>query len=184
MTGSPSDGPLLWNVAGLLSDDVGATRAYDVTDARPELHDGLELADPVSGHVRLARTNRGILAHASLTTALAETCSRCLRPALVPLRLEIHEEYLPSLDLATGAALPVEAEPDASRLTDHHELDLETAVREAIILAEPIAPLDRPDCPGLCPVCGEPLDEGTHEHPTDDIDPRLEALRGFHADDA
>jgi hypothetical protein len=28
-------------------------------------------------------------------------------------------------------------------------------------------------------VCGLPLDEGTHDHPVDDIDPRLEALRGF-----
>ena len=184
MTGSPLDGPLVWNVAGLLADEPGATRAYDVADARLELPEGLELAEPVQGHVRLARTNRGILAHATLTTALADTCSRCLRPARVPLELRIDEEFLPSLDLATGAPVPTETEPDASRLTDHHELDLETAVREAIILAEPIAPLDRPDCPGLCQVCGEPLDEGSHDHPADDIDPRLEALRAFRADDA
>ena len=70
-----------------------------------------------------------------------------------------------------------------ARLTDHHELDLETPVREAIQLAEPIAPLYRPDCPGLCVVCGERLDEGIHDHPDDDIDPRLEALRGFRPDD-
>ena len=71
-------------------------------------------------------------------------------------------------------------EPEVSRLTDHHELDLETPVREAFQLAEPIAPLCRPDCPGLCVVCGGRLEEGTHDHPDDDIDPRLEALRGFH----
>ncbi len=69
--------------------------------------------------------------------------------------------------------------PKSLRLNDHHELDLAPSVRDAISLAEPIAPLDRPDCPGLCPTCGLPLDEGTHDHPTDDIDPRLEALRGF-----
>ena len=50
------------------------------------------------------------------------------------------------------------------------------------LLAEPIAPLDRPDCPGLCAVCGIPFDEGTHDHPDDDIDPRLEALRAFQPD--
>jgi hypothetical protein len=33
-------------------------------------------------------------------------------------------------------------------------------------------------------VCGQPLDEGVHDHPSDDIDPRMEALRGFKADDA
>jgi len=185
VTARPPDGPLVWNVAGLLADDPGASRAYDVAGARPSLPEGLELAEPVAGHVRLARTNRGILVHATLTTALAETCSRCLRPAVVPLTLVIDEEFLPSLDLATGTPVSTEAEPDALRLTDHHELDLEPPVREAIIIAEPIAPLDRPDCPGLCVVCGEPLDEGTHDHPDEDIDPRLEALRGFvAADDA
>jgi uncharacterized protein len=70
------------------------------------------------------------------------------------------------------------------RLTDHHELDLETAVREDIQLSEPIAPLCRRDCPGLCIVCGRHLEEGIHDHPADDVDPRLEALRGFRIDDA
>ncbi len=87
------------------------------------------------------------------------------------------------LDLATGRPLPADDEPDVARLTDHHELDLETPVREAIQLEEPIAPLCRPDCPGLCVVCGEPLERGDHDHPEEDIDPRLEALRGFRADD-
>jgi hypothetical protein len=32
-------------------------------------------------------------------------------------------------------------------------------------------------------VCGGRLDEGTHDHPDDDIDPRMEALRGFRAGD-
>jgi len=85
--------------------------------------------------------------------------------------------------LATGRPITIDDEPDVARLTDHHELDLETAVREAIQLAEPIAPLDRPDCPGLCVVCGLALDEGVHDHPDEDIDPRLEALRGFRPDD-
>ncbi|MBA2382951.1 MAG: DUF177 domain-containing protein, partial [Chloroflexi bacterium] len=67
-------------------------------------------------------------------------------------------------------------------LTDHHELDLEQPIREAILLTMPIAPLDRADCPGLCVVCGLPLDDGHHDHPDDDVDPRLEALRGFVAD--
>ena len=75
--------------------------------------------------------------------------------------------------------MATDEEPDALRLTDHHELDLEPSVRDAIILAEPIAPLDRPDCPGLCVDCGLPLDEGEHDHPDDDIDPRLEALKAF-----
>jgi uncharacterized protein len=179
VTAQPTDQPFSWNVTGLLSDALGAHRTYEIADARVELPDDLELAAPINGQVRLTRTNRGILADAHLRTALAGECSRCLRPAITPIDIRLDEEYLPSLDLATGKPVAADDEPDALRLTDHHELDLEPSIRDAISLAEPIAPLDRPDCPGLCPVCGLPLDEGTHDHPSDDIDPRLEALRGF-----
>ena len=139
---------------------------------------------PIDGRVRLLRTNRGILAHADLRTALALQCSRCLRDIELPVEIRFQEEYLPALDLTTGRPLPVDDEPDIARLTDHHELDLETPVREAIQLAEPIAPLHSPDCQGLCIVCGLPLEEGEHDHPDEDIDPRMEALRGFRPDDA
>ncbi len=179
MSAPRADEPFSWNVSGLLGDAPGAHRIYDIDDARIELPDDLELATPIAGQVRLTRTNRGILADAQLATALAGECSRCLRPATTPIQIRLDEEYLPSLDLATGKPVAMEDEPDALRLSDHHELDLEPSIRDAISLAEPIAPLDRPDCPGLCPVCGIPLDEGTHDHPDDDIDPRLEALRGF-----
>lgn len=175
--------PLTWNVAGLLGDEAGATRDYEVAGVTIDLGDDLRQADPIEGHVRLARTNRGLLVIADLTTSLQAECSRCLREIEVPIEIFIEEEALPSLDLHTGHPIEPEAgEEESLRLTDHHELDLEGPVREAIQLAEPIAPLCRPDCPGLCLVCGERLDEGTHHHPTDDIDSRLEALKAFKAD--
>ena len=149
-----------------------------------DLGEELSLAGPVEGRVRLLRTNRGILANADLRTALDLECSRCLRGVVFDVDVRLQEEFLPALDLASGRPLSVDDEPDVARLSDHHELDLETPVREAIQLSEPIAPLCRPDCPGLCVVCGLRLDEGTHDHPADDIDPRLEALRAFRADDA
>jgi uncharacterized protein len=182
VTERPFEGPLAWNVAGLLAEAPGADRDYEVAGVEIDLGDGLRLAEPIEGRVRLIRTNRGILAAADLYAALALECSRCLREIAHGVEVRFQEEYLPSLDIATGRPLPMDEEPDVARLSDHHELDLETPVREAIQLAEPIAPLCRPDCPGLCVVCGERLDEGAHEHPEDDIDPRLEALRGFRPD--
>jgi uncharacterized protein len=179
----PTDAPLAWNVAGLLTDDPGAERVFDIADVRIDLGDDLSLAEPIAGRVRLVRTNRGILATADLRTALDLECSRCLREVVLPIEIRFQEEYLPALDIATGRPLPTDDEPDVARLTDHHELDLEPPVRDAILLAEPIAPVCRPDCPGLCIVCGLRLDEGEHDHPDDDIDPRLEALRGFRAED-
>jgi uncharacterized protein len=182
VTVRPLEGPLVWNVAGLLGESPGAERDYEVAGVTIDLGEDLRLAEPIEGRVRLIRTNRGILAAADLYGALALECSRCLRDIAHGVEARFQEEFLPSLDLATGRPLPVDDEPEVSRLTDHHELDLETPVREAFQLAEPIAPLCRPDCPGLCVVCGGRLEEGTHDHPDDDIDPRLEALRGFHPD--
>lgn len=177
-TGSATD-PFLINVAALLADEVGSARAFDIADATVDLPDDLVLAEPITGQIRLTRVNRGILADLQLTTALAGECARCLRALSTPIDIRLREEYLQTLDLGTGRPLPTDEEPDALRLSDHHELDLEPSIRDAISLAEPIAPLDRPDCPGLCMVCGLPLDEGAHDHPDDDIDPRMEALRGF-----
>lgn len=182
VTSPASDEPFLWNVAGLLGEPAGAERDFEIDGATVDLGDDLHLAEPVAGHVHMARTNRGILVDAQLRAALALECSRCLREIAVPIAVDVEEEYLPSIDLATGHPLAVGDEPEALRLTDHHELDLETPVREALQLAEPFAPLCRPDCPGLCIVCGGRLDEGVHDHPNDDVDPRLEALRGFKLD--
>lgn len=174
--------PLVWNVAGLLGEGVGAMRDYAFDGVRIDLGEDLALASPISGRVHLSRTNRGLLVDADISTALAMQCARCLRDVDVPIEAEFEQEALPAIDLVTGAPVPVDPADegdDLIRLTDHHELDLERSVREAIQLAEPIAPLDRPDCPGLCVVCGLPLDEGSHDHPDDDVDPRLEALRDF-----
>jgi uncharacterized protein len=176
--------PLVWNVSGLLGETPGAVRDYAVEGVTIDLGDDLRLAAPIDGRVHLARTNRGLIVTADFSTKLAMECVRCLREIEVPIAVEIEEEVLPTMDFHTGQPVRL-AQDDAEeivRLTDHHELDLEPTVRDAILLAEPIAPLDRADCPGLCVVCGNPLDEGSHDHPDDDIDPRLEALRAFQPD--
>jgi uncharacterized protein len=179
------DEPLVWNVSGLLAEDPGAVRDYAVEGVTIDLGDDLHLASPIDGRVHLSRTNRGLLVGADFSTSLAMECVRCLRDIEVPITVEIEEEALPTIDFHTGQPVEMAAADDDQpiRLSDHHELDLEQAVREAIQLAEPIAPLDREDCPGLCIVCGLPLDEGAHVHPEDDIDPRLEALRAFTPDE-
>ena len=167
---------LSYNVADLLRAAPGTVERNDVDVPSLPLDEGLVLARPIRGQVRLSNSGRGILVQARLETALAEQCSRCLRPADAPLTLEVEEEALPSIDLDSGLPVDTSAEPDVMRLTDHHELDLEPALRDAISLAEPIAPLCRPDCPGLCEVCGQDLasDPG-HAHAAE-VDPRLADL--------
>jgi len=175
--------PLTFNVAGLLAEPPGAVREYRVDDVAIDPGDGMALTQPVSGGVRLLRTNRGLVVEADLRTALAGECARCLRPVVTEVRARIDEEVLPSIDIASGAPVELEEgeDPETPRLTDHHELELRPLVIEAISLQEPIAPLCEPGCPGLCEECGARLEPG-HGHGEGPIDPRLEALRAFRVD--
>ena len=170
---------LLFNVAGLLGEPLGSIRDIRVEAPPLSLGEGLVQIRDLVGDLRLTRTNRGLMVRGRLRTAIAQTCSRCLREIEWPVELDIDEEALPTIDLVSGAAVNSDDEPDALRLTNHHELDLEDDVRDLINLAEPIAPLCREDCPGLCIVCGLELASGPHDHPDEEIDPRLEGLRGL-----
>ena len=168
---------LSYNVATLLRATAGTERRYEIDGVRMDVAEDLQLAQPINGEVRLSRTGRSIMARARVTTAIEGTCSRCLKTVLAPIDVEIEEEALPSIDIDTGLPLNRDEEPDALRLDDHHELDLEEPIREAISLAEPITLLCREECRGLCPTCGVDLNSVTdHSHAEDAIDPRLAAL--------
>ena len=179
----PNGDPLTYAVSGLLAEVPGTVREYRITDVDVEPAEGVRLAVPVSGGLRLQRTNRGLVVEADLRTAFAGECARCLRETVTPVRARISEEVLPTIDLASGMPVALEEGEDLEtpRLTDHHELLLRPLVIEAINLQEPIAPLCEPDCPGLCVECGERLEPG-HGHDDGPIDPRLEALRAFRVD--
>ena len=173
-----------YNVSGLLRSTPGTVRTYPVAGEQMEIAEDLHLAAPIDGEVRLQRTGRSILAEADLTTALDVHCSRCLTPIVAPVEVSLQEEALPSIDLVTGQPVDTTDEPDAFRLDDHHELNLSEPIREAISLAEPIAPLCKVDCRGLCVVCGANMNnEPDHRHEDEEIDPRLAALLEWQAPD-
>lgn len=56
------------------------------------------------------------------------------------------------------------------------EVNLESVVRDAIVLDLPFDPVCEPDCPGLCSECGIPLREAEDGHSHDVVDPRWAAL--------
>jgi uncharacterized protein len=177
----PTRDPMLsYNVAELLRSAPGTARSYHVSLATLPIAEDVTLAAPVEGDVRLSRTGRSILAKGHVTTALVEPCARCLVDTAAPVEADFEEEALPSIDIDSGLPVDLSEEPDALRLDDHHELDLTETVREAISLAEPLVPLCRPDCRGLCLECGADLNaDPAHHHDDDVIDPRLAALKAL-----
>jgi uncharacterized protein len=169
-----------FNVAGLLREPPGAVREHRLRDHYVSLGPDVELAGPINGRLRFQRTNRGILVGGEVEAPVRRTCARCLEAFVEPARVHVSEEFVPSIDPETGTAVERDELDDAVQLIDeHNEIDLAPVLREEFALTEPMHPLCRPDCPGLCPECGARLDERHIAHATDEIDPRLAGLARF-----
>ena len=167
----------LVNVTGLLREAPGATRELQLRDRYLALGADLELAGPIDARLRMLRTNRGILLRGSVDAPLRRTCARCLDPFVEEVRVQVSEEFLPTVDPISGSPLPSPAPDEAALLIDaQHAVDLGPAIHDELALSEPMHPLCRPDCPGLCSGCGRRLDVGSCSCLTDEPDPRLAVL--------
>ena len=164
-----------FHVAQLLKEGIGATRSYEVSESDFVVADDGSRGS-VEGTVALLGTKSGILARATLRLRYPEVCSRCLTPLEVPLELHIEEEYQPTVDVMTGSACPRPEDPSTLLIDEHHVLDLTEAFRQYRLLATPMQPLCRPDCAGLCPVCGQNRNESACACSRDEYDPRWSAL--------
>jgi uncharacterized protein len=142
-----------FHVAQILREPVGTRRDYDV-DERCEGEPDAPPTLPVRGRVTLLRTDAGVLAMADLAGTIEADCSRCLSPAQLPVEIHVEEEYYPTVDVITGGRLPEPPESTPFIIDAHHILDLCEAVRQQLVLAEPLQPLCRTNCAGLCPTCG------------------------------
>jgi len=157
-------------VAELLKEPVGKSQEYEVGGSVDIIGDGK--GSLVEGDVTLLRTSRGIMAAGSLNTEIKLACSRCLETFDYPITLNIKEEYIPTVDMATGAPLPLPEEPGTFTIDGRQFIDLTEAIVQYSLLAVPIKPLCREDCAGLCQTCGANLNLGDCGCPPQDIDPR------------
>jgi uncharacterized protein len=161
--------PLVVNVVELLrrpgsSKDVASTVA--VSDF--EFHDERILPTSVVVDLHLESLSNGITVSGEAVGEWTAECRRCLRVIREPLRAPIDELYQLTIE-----------DPDAYSI-DHDQISLLPMVRENLLLALPLAPLCRPDCPGLCATCGADLSDGScgcAPAPQDDRWSALDALR-------
>lgn len=134
---------------------------------------GVPSGSPVDLDLRLESVMEGVLVSATAQAEATGECVRCLDPIARSVEVTVQELYAyPGHERADGddeTELPV-IEGDL--------VDLEPALRDAVVLALPLQPVCRVDCPGLCPQCGARLaEEPGHGH--EDADPRWAALQGL-----
>ncbi len=185
---------IIYNVAQLLKDAVGGHRDYDFAEPSLELSEDMTATD-VSGHVRLTRLNKSVLAKGRVVATVTLQCRRCLEDYTTEIATDFEDRYYPTVDVGSGhpvefgdEAANGEEEVDALRIDANHGLDLGELLRQVIILALPIMPLCREDCPGLPAPSGVLVhlaNEDDDEDDADDapIDSRLAALARLLEDD-
>lgn len=134
--------------------------------------------------VRLEAVLDGVLVTATVAATTTGECARCLDEAGGELRVDLTElfSYPEQAERFRRTAGSDAEADDEVRLLDGDLLDLEQVIRDAVVLALPSSPLCRPDCGGLCAVCGVRLDEAGPAHAHDEIDPRWAGLRGLEED--
>ncbi|HSK25410.1 MAG TPA: DUF177 domain-containing protein [Jiangellales bacterium] len=126
--------------------------------------------------LRLEAVVEGVLVSGTARASLTGECVRCLDPVDGEVVVDLQELYAyPDRVPEDGDA--GEGEEIDLRVEDER-VDLEPALRDVVVLALPLAPVCRDDCPGLCPECGARLaDDAGHSHDT--TDPRWAALSGL-----
>jgi uncharacterized protein len=105
--------------------------------------------------IRLSGTSLGagesVFVRGTVYADYAAACARCLKPVLVPLAAPIREVYAREVDPSDPEKLAYSG----------HTLDIGEQIRAALLLYLPMRTLCQPDCPGLCPVCGADLSQGS-----------------------
>ena len=104
---------------------------------------------PVVGKIKvegsLANGGDVLLLKAVMQARVARQCGRCLKNFQATTEAEILEKFYPAD--AQGI------EKDAYAY-EFDVVDITDALREGLLLVEPISALCKEDCRGLCPVCG------------------------------
>src|ERR687889_2195137 len=136
-------------------------------DLRVELM-GVPAGTEIDLDLRLESVMEGVLVSGTATAPLTGECGRCLEPVSDTLTVDLQElfAYTDSDD----------QDEDVSRM-EGDLLDLEPALRDAVVLALPLTPLCREDCSGLCADCGERLDDLPPDHTHEVTDTRWAALQ-------
>ncbi len=125
-------------------------------------------------HLATQTTGKDYYITGELFLPMVLECSRCLEPFRLPLQMPI------SWVVRRVAALTPEDElPDGEFeiLPETQELDFTARIREIIIFNLPVKPLCRPDCRGLCPTCGQNLNDRVCACLQGAADPRWDGLK-------
>jgi uncharacterized protein len=130
----------------------------------------LPVPEKVEAQLSVTRASTGTVFALAFAVRLHGPCVRCLADAVLDVPIRAGEYQ---------ATSPGDSEELRTPYLADDVLDLSAWGRDALALALPEQILCRPDCAGLCPVCGRDLNLEPHEHQEVETDPRWAALESL-----
>lgn len=130
---------------------------------------------PEGVDVLVHRAAGGYLVTVSLNATLYGPCSRCLREVVLKVEGE-EQEFVPTSKEGWDEA-------ELSPFIEGHIVDVAGIAREATVLAVPEQVLCAEECRGLCPICGEDLNQRECGCHPPDADERWSALKDIKFED-
>lgn len=134
-----------------------------------------------SAHIVLDALKHGegeVYLAGELSAQIQGECSRCVKPITLPIQSSFHLEYLPAPRFSTNE---MALSSDALDLNFYQgdEIDIDDEMMGQCLLAVPMHPLCQPNCQGLCPQCGEDLNQVNCQCYSEPVDFRWAALKNF-----
>jgi uncharacterized protein len=158
----------------LINQAIGYTRDFPFDIPQIHIPPDLNLSH-LTGVANFTRTPQGLLAQIKMQALVEAECVRCLSD--YPLQLAVDFSELFAFTKKTVAE-------NGLLLPESGYISLEPLLREYMLLEWPIKPLCRPDCKGICPVCGSNLNEVACDHGEAPVDERLAVLRSLKKNEA
>lgn len=135
---------------------------------------GVPEGSDIALELRLESVTEGVLVSGTARVELFGECARCLEEVRDDYVAPIQELYVYA-ERREAADEAGDDEAEALPTLEGDTLDLEPTLRDVVVLALPLSPVCRADCPGLCTLCGARLaDDPDHQHEV--VDPRWAAL--------
>ncbi|WP_183108658.1 YceD family protein [Thermohalobacter berrensis] len=131
------------------------------------------LTSPVKVTGNVFKTNDGLYLSANITYEYSDECARCLK------------EVKDKVDTSISGRLvekeqknKIENDEDETEIFyEGNEVDLDELTINTILLSLPMRVLCNEECRGICPKCGQDLNEVECNCEDDNIDPRFAKLK-------
>lgn len=128
----------------------------------------LPIVGLVSAEGAISNAGDVLLLEAVIAARVERSCGRCMKVFIADTKADVLEKYFPA-----GA----EGIDDCSFTYESDIVDITDALREGLLVAEPLHVLCEAECRGFCPVCGVDRNVTPCSCETATVDPRLVALK-------